>query len=80
MAPVLIALIRALEDVDVIALDYLYASSLTVAPQNYWDPVHFTSAVARVVEDDIAALLGGREPESEFVRRIDGDSVRTPLQ
>lgn len=51
-------------------LDYMYASPLTTTDSNYWDNLHYTAAVARLLESDIAAALGARPPSSGFVRQL----------
>lgn len=49
-------------------LDYMYVSPLTRDSANYWDTHHYTAAVARMIETDIAALADGRRPPSAYAR------------
>lgn len=51
-------------------LDYFFASDLTRDDAHYWDLVHFTNEVARVVEADIALVAGGGAPRSGFARML----------
>ncbi|MCC6707359.1 MAG: hypothetical protein IT492_07330 [Gammaproteobacteria bacterium] len=56
---------------NLVTLDYMQVSKLTAADDNFWDAVHTTRPVARLVEADIAALLAGSTPPSGYaeVRR-----------
>lgn len=45
-------------------LDYMQVSALTRDDGNFWDAVHTTRPVARLLETDIAALVAGRRPPS----------------
>lgn len=49
-------------------LDYFFASELTRSSQNYWDILHFTRAVALLIEDDISNVLAGRAPHPQYAR------------
>jgi hypothetical protein len=51
-------------------LDYFHLDALTRNDANYWDPVHFTNAVARLVETDIAAVASDRPPPSGHARLL----------
>ena len=44
-------------------LDYLHVDEITLDDKNYYDPLHFTRAVAEMVENDIAILLQGARPD-----------------
>lgn len=51
-------------------MDYMIDSSITRRDENYWDPLHFTGAVARDIEADIATLLRGEmSRQDRYVRR-----------
>lgn len=52
----------------VAVLDYLYVSPLTLDDANYWDPLHFTRAVSRLIESDVAAAVGGTDVTSAYAR------------
>jgi hypothetical protein len=43
-------------------IDYMFVSPLTRDDDNYWDPLHFTRAVAAQIEQDVAATLDGHPP------------------
>ena len=51
---------------NVVTLDYLKISALTRSDDNFWDAVHTTNAVARLIEDDLAAAVQRRAPPSGF--------------
>jgi len=51
---------------NVVVMDFLHISELTRDDSNYWDPIHFTSEIAKMLEINIAQVLGGGEPESSF--------------
>jgi hypothetical protein len=55
-------------------LDYMFVSNLTRDSSNYWDPVHFTAPVARLLEKDIGAVLLGHQPPSSIARRLAEES------
>jgi hypothetical protein len=65
---------------NLVTLDYLEDSALTRADGNFWDAVHTTDAVARLIENDVAAVLLGRVPPSGFatLRRSDAAMAATP--
>ena len=50
---------------DVSVMDYMIDSPITRDDGNYWDPLHYTSAIARSIEGDIAAHIGGSSPSQE---------------
>ena len=42
-------------------------SVITREDDNYWDPLHYRAAVARIIEHDIGAALNGHpEPQSWY--------------
>ena len=47
-------------------LDYLQVSDLTRRDDNFWDAVHTTAAVARLIETDLAAVIAGQAPPSGY--------------
>ena len=53
---------------NLVTLDYLQVSALTANDDNFWDAVHTTAAVARLIETDLAAVVQGRAPSSGFAR------------
>jgi hypothetical protein len=57
---------------NVVILDYMYASALTENDANYWDPIHTTRDVARVLETDLGRVLNSRHPQSPFARVLAG--------
>ena len=65
-----------LQNIDNVAvLDFLHLSKMTRVDTNYWDPLHFTSEIAQVLEKDIALVLQGIEPASEFARDFSMSAV-----
>ena len=46
-------------------MDYMIDSPITRSDDNYWDPLHYKARVARDIEGDIAARLGGEERVGE---------------
>ena len=60
---------------NVAALDFLRISALTREDSNYWDPVHFTAPVARMLETDVARTLQEQAPVSPFASEL---QVRAP--
>ena len=55
---------------DLVTLDYMRPTALTRDDGNFWDAVHTTAAVARRIEDDVVAVLGGAWPRSPEVAVI----------
>ena len=53
---------------NLVTLDYLQVSALTSNDKNFWDAVHTTAAVARLLETDLAAVVAGRTPPSGYAR------------
>ena len=51
---------------NLVTLDYLQVSALTSTDGNFWDAVHSTDAVARLIEHDVAAGVLGGAPPSGF--------------
>ncbi len=51
---------------NLVTLDYLQVSALTSSDSNFWDAVHTTDAIARVIENDLAAVVLGRVPPSGY--------------
>ncbi len=49
-------------------IDFMINSTITANDDNYWDPLHFTSEVARIVEGDIAHELLESGPHSRRYR------------
>lgn len=60
------ALLQNIDNVNV--LDFLHLSAMTRTDTNYWDPLHFTTEIAQILEKDIALVLQGAESASEFAR------------
>lgn len=50
------------------ALDYMQVSALTRVDDNFWDAVHTTAPVARLIETDLKALLAGQTPPSGYAQ------------
>lgn len=48
------------KDRGVAVFDYMRDSGITRDDDNYWDPLHYRSGVARIIEQDIGALLNGQ--------------------
>ena len=55
---------------DLVTLDYMRPTALTRDDGNFWDAVHTTAVVARRIEDDVVAVLGGAPPRSPEVAVI----------
>lgn len=54
-------------DHKVTAIDYMRESPITREDDNYWDPLHYRAAVARIIEQDLGAVLDGRsEPQAWY--------------
>lgn len=53
---------------NVVIADYLHASALTEDDANYWDSIHTTRNVARLIENDLSRVMTSRRPKSPFVR------------
>ena len=51
---------------NLVTLDYLQVSALTSRDDNFWDAVHTTDDVARLIETDLAAVVQRRAPPSGF--------------
>ena len=51
---------------NLLTLDYMQVSALTSSDDNFWDAVHTTRAIARLIETDIAAVVAGRAPPSGY--------------
>ena len=49
-------------------LDYMQVSELTRRDDNFWDAVHTTAAVARLIETDMAALMAAKAPPSGYAQ------------
>jgi len=47
-------------------LDYLKVTDLTRRDENFWDAVHTTAEVARLLETDLAAVMAGAAPPSGY--------------
>jgi hypothetical protein len=47
-------------------LDYMQVSALTRRDDNFWDAVHTTAEVARLIETDVAAVMAGAAPPSGY--------------
>ena len=62
---------------NLITLDYMQVSALTGKDDNFWDAVHTTSAIARLIETDIAAVVAGRAPPSGYavLRNVGGSTT-----
>ncbi|MGE0858708.1 MAG: hypothetical protein AB7I01_05095 [Gammaproteobacteria bacterium] len=58
---------------ELVTLDYMRPTTLTRNEDNFWDAVHTTAEVARVVEEDIRAALRGAPPPSPHVVSWRGD-------
>lgn len=55
------------KDRRVTVFDYMRDSVITREDDNYWDPLHYRAAVARIIEQDIGAFLNGQvEPQSWY--------------
>ncbi|MBX9608583.1 MAG: hypothetical protein K2Y51_20355 [Gammaproteobacteria bacterium] len=52
---------------DLVTLDYMRPTALTRDEDNFWDAVHTTSDVARMLEEDIRAVWRGETPPSPHV-------------
>lgn len=51
----------------VTVLDYMRDSVITRDDDNYWDPLHYRAGVARIIEQDIGAVLHGQaEPQPRY--------------
>jgi hypothetical protein len=48
---------------NIVVLDFMIASPITVEDRNYWDDVHFTTEIAEQVVRMIAAAANGRPAE-----------------
>ena len=49
-------------------IDYMFLSALTTNDENYWDPLHFVSDVARVMERDLVSFFTRGAVVSEHAR------------
>ncbi len=49
-------------------LDYMRVSALTSRDDNFWDAVHTTAEVARLIETDVAAVTDGQPPPSGYAQ------------
>lgn len=63
---------------NVAVLDFLHISALTREDSNYWDPLHFTDAIARMLEIDVARVLLRQAPLSPFAHDLPVPAHATP--
>lgn len=49
-------------------LDYMRESRITRDDDNYWDPLHYRAAVARIIEADIGTVLNGHAAPRPWYR------------
>lgn len=63
---------------QVAIIDYMHLSPLTRDDAHYWDPLHTTSRVARVLEADVARVLEGGRPLSRYARTLTGAGALGP--
>lgn len=52
---------------ELVTLDYMRPTALTQDEDNFWDAVHTTREVARMLEEDISAVWRGEAPPSPHV-------------
>jgi hypothetical protein len=47
-------------------VDFMFASDLTRVDENYWDPLHYSEAMATRVITDLAGALGGANVDTRY--------------